>query len=98
MARSYRVKTYTMIALRSEICIMSIGEDLSCKIESLSSFLSSRLSCDYGCSACPIKGSCGRGCPAISYIMSGDLLAEDGECELRKLSTLRMISTFKKSN
>ena len=73
-------------------------EDLSCKIESLSSFLSSRLSCDYGCSACPIKGSCGRGCPAISYIMSGDLLAEEGECELRKLSTLRMISTFKKSN
>ncbi|MFR1519355.1 MAG: radical SAM protein [Clostridia bacterium] len=70
-------------------------EDISRKISSLSSFLSSRFSCDYGCSKCPIRNTCGRGCPAISYITAGDLLASDGECELRKLSTFRMIKASK---
>ncbi len=70
-------------------------EALSRKIDSLSSFLSPRLRCDYGCAVCLIKGVCGRGCPALSYILSGDLLAGDGECELRRLSTFNMIRPSK---
>ena len=63
------------------------------KINSLCEYLSARLSLDYGCAKCPLHNKCGRGCPAISVITCGDMLAPDGECEFRKISTLRMVST-----
>lgn len=61
-------------------------------VHAIHSKLKSRLACDYGCSKCAIEGSCGRGCPALAEISNGNLLAGDGDCELRRLCTFRLIS------
>ena len=71
-------------------------EALAQTFQTFSSFLASRLSTDYGCGKCPLNVVCGRGCPALSYFRSGDLLSSDGACEIRKISAFHLIKAFKK--
>lgn len=65
----------------------SVSEKLVC----LQKMLRPRLSLDYGCDSCVIHNRCGRGCPALAYQSGGTLLSDDHQCELRKLSTLKLM-------
>ncbi len=47
-----------------------------------------RIATDYGCQTCVAKNFCKKGCPAFGLQLSGDLLANDGECTFRKLQLL----------
>ena len=73
-------------------------EDLERKIGELSSNLSKRLSIDYGCGVCPIKSKCGRGCAAVAFASKCDIMSDDGYCELRRMSTFRLIKAVKIKN
>lgn len=44
-----------------------------------------RMSCDYGCNRCIMNESCGRGCMGEAYLLNGDVFADDGDCEFRKM-------------
>lgn len=43
---------------------------------------------DYTCGRCLLHGSCGKGCMAAAVNLHGDPLANDGDCEFRKLQFL----------
>ena len=43
---------------------------------------------DYGCEKCIINKACGRGCMAMALNLHDDPLADDGDCEYRKLQFL----------
>jgi len=42
-----------------------------------------RLSLDFGCEKCLIAPLCKRGCPAEAFLVSGDIMGDDGECSYR---------------
>ena len=44
-----------------------------------------RKSADYNCGKCILRGGCKKGCMAYAFILNGDVLAADGDCELRKM-------------
>ena len=43
-----------------------------------------RTKMEYGCRRCFLRDHCGRGCPAVAEMRSGDLFAEDGLCDVRR--------------
>ena len=47
-----------------------------------------RQTADYGCSACLLREGCGRGCMAAAVNLHGDPLADDGDCQFRKVQFL----------
>lgn len=70
-------------------------DDVVSKIDILTASLSKRLSMDYGCSRCPLKGKCGHGCPAMSFLHYEDLLRDDTSCNIRKLATFKILKASK---
>lgn len=59
--------------------------DFGVQLDRLSELAKTRLATDYACAKCLLKGSCGKGCLATAVYLSDDPLADDGDCELRRL-------------
>lgn len=57
-------------------------------IEKIHETAKQRAQTDYGCGRCIMKCVCGKGCMALATQLHGDPLADDGECEYRKLLLL----------
>ena len=51
----------------------------------ISELATKRKSADYGCGRCILQNNCQKGCMASAFLSTGDVLADDGECELRKM-------------
>ncbi len=64
------------------ICAFS-AEQIREACDRLGKTVKKRMECDYGCKTCLMDSVCKRGCPAMAYNHSGDLLANDGQCEYR---------------
>lgn len=62
------------------------------KLKELQSLLSERQKSDYGCHKCISKNLCGRGCAASAYHLTKDYLADDGDCNFRKLQISRQVA------
>jgi radical SAM protein with 4Fe4S-binding SPASM domain len=55
------------------------------RIEYISELAVKREAAEYNCGKCILRGNCRKGCMATAYIHSGNLFADDGECDLRKM-------------
>ena len=44
-----------------------------------------RRTADYGCTPCPLRKVCGRGCPALAACLHGSMDASDGDCIFRQI-------------
>lgn len=51
----------------------------------ISSLAKARLDIDFSCGKCMLKEVCGKGCMADAFNLNGDPLADDGDCDFRKL-------------
>lgn len=49
-----------------------------------------RTETDYNCGKCMLKDACGKGCMAEAVNLYGDALANDGNCEYRKMQFLNI--------
>ena len=54
----------------------------------MSQLARTRTSRDYGCGKCLLNTVCGRGCMAEAFLLHHDMLAEDDNCQFRKLQFL----------
>lgn len=54
----------------------------------ISEFAVKRESMDYSCRKCILRGNCRKGCIAAAFVLNGDVLANDGECEFRKMQLI----------
>ena len=59
-------------------------------MERIADVAKKRAESDYNCDKCMIKNACGRGCMAEAVNLHGDPLANDGNCEYRKMQFLNM--------
>lgn len=59
------------------------------KLHDLSKTIQNRSHLDWGCQNCILKKACGRGCPAESFLLTGDILKTDNNCLLRKIQFLK---------
>lgn len=55
------------------------------RMQAIADIAKQRLSTDYGCDTCLLRGACDKGCMAEAINLSDDPLASDGACEWRKL-------------
>ena len=55
------------------------------RIAYISKLAISRKSVDYNCGKCILGNNCQKGCIAAAYLFSGDVFANDGECDYRKM-------------
>lgn len=51
----------------------------------ISDLAAKRAAFDYGCGRCILQNHCNKGCMASAFLLNGEVLADDGECELRKM-------------
>lgn len=58
------------------------------QMEGIAAIAKERMSQDYGCAKCMLNKCCGRGCIAAAFRLHNDPLADDGECQYRKLQFL----------
>ena len=66
--------------------IFEFNEEEFCgNLDKIYSLAKTRLSVDYGCTKCILNKACGRGCMAEAENISSDPIANDGNCEYRKL-------------
>ena len=59
-------------------------------MKKISDIAKKRTESDYNCGKCILKNACGRGCMAEAVNLYGDPLANDGNCEYRKMQFLNM--------
>ena len=55
------------------------------RVNWLSSIAKKRHETDYDCNRCLLKEGCGKGCMAMAVNLHNDPLADDGDCQFRKM-------------
>ncbi len=63
-------------------------ETIESGLQRIAAIVHARKQIDLGCSRCPTKDFCEKGCMALALMYSGDPLGDDGECTYRKLQLL----------
>ena len=58
------------------------------RIAYISGLAVKRESADYDCQKCVLQNNCKRGCIAEAFILNGDIFANDGECDFRKMQVI----------
>lgn len=71
--------------------IFSYNENTFTKrLQSISKLAVTRTESDYNCNKCIISDGCGGGCMAAAEYLNGNPLADDGECDYRKMQFIEM--------
>ena len=61
------------------------AETIEASFHRIADIAKQRVDADYGCEKCLAKGCCRKGCMAAADTIEGSPLANDGECDYRKL-------------